>query len=133
MKTESTIRNCPVSFKFQCPLKWEVLQSTENAAIRFCDQCREKVYFCATDEETIEHASAGHCIAREMPKESQMPLMIGRPKIEDERLQILSNHRRRRELEINEALQNLPSTRSCPKCRYPIPDHYIRCKVCEYS
>ncbi|MEN9360305.1 MAG: hypothetical protein RL095_1840 [Verrucomicrobiota bacterium] len=133
MKTERTIRNCKVSFKFQCPLKWEALQSTEDDAIRFCDQCREKVYYCATDAETIEHARAGHCVARLMPEESQIPLMIGRPRIEDERMQILAKHRIRREHEINESIQNLPTISSCPKCGYPIPDHYIRCKICEYS
>jgi hypothetical protein len=38
------------------------------------------VSFCRTDEETLRHARAGHCIAREEPHGGELPeLVIGTP------------------------------------------------------
>jgi uncharacterized protein (TIGR02996 family) len=59
----SPIENCPLSFKFRCPMQWEKLLRTEVAAVRFCDSCRKKVYYCGSIDEAREHAVAGHCVA----------------------------------------------------------------------
>ncbi len=67
MKTSRTIRNCLPAFRVVCPLQWEALAPTDDPAIRHCARCARQVHYCTTDAETIAHAKAGHCIAREMP------------------------------------------------------------------
>jgi uncharacterized protein (TIGR02996 family) len=57
------IEKCSLLFKFRCPKQWEKLQRTEVAAVRFCDSCLEKVFYCGSIEEARDHASAGHCVA----------------------------------------------------------------------
>ena len=68
METNLTIRNCAASFRFQCPKLWEKLSPTESPTVRHCSCCDRDVHYCTTDEQTIEHAKAGHCIAREIPE-----------------------------------------------------------------
>jgi uncharacterized protein (TIGR02996 family) len=60
----SEIENCvQVHFRFQCPKKWEKLRPTGLAAVRFCDACRESVFYCGSIEEARDHATQGHCVA----------------------------------------------------------------------
>ena len=59
----SEIENCQVTFKFRCPQKWNKLQPTGKAAVRYCESCRKKVYYCGTIEEAQDHAEEGHCVA----------------------------------------------------------------------
>jgi uncharacterized protein (TIGR02996 family) len=61
--SRSPIENCSLSFKFRCPERWEKLLRTEAASARFCESCRQKVYFCGSIEEAREHARVGHCVA----------------------------------------------------------------------
>lgn len=77
-----------------------------------------------SDEETIERAKAGHCIAREIPDEKELPkLMIGMPKDpvvqtpEQKEALKLSG----REHAIDDSIKNADSKRSCPQCYYPAP------------
>ncbi len=58
------IDNC--EFKFKCPLLWENLTETEDGKIRFCGECKRKVYFCENDEELKSRAEAGECVAVNM-------------------------------------------------------------------
>lgn len=57
------IEICGVRFRFRCPKRWELLQVTSNAALRFCEECRQDVYFCDTIQKAQEHAKHGHCVA----------------------------------------------------------------------
>jgi hypothetical protein len=134
VKTTRTIRNCPLPvFRQVCPRRWEALTQTGRAGVRHCGQCDQNVYLCTTDEETLSHARAGHCIAREMPDASELPVMyLGRPARvaphtpeQDEALR-LSRHERN----IDDALKNLNSPRCCPRCKYPAPRWRTRCRVC---
>jgi uncharacterized protein (TIGR02996 family) len=59
----SALENCENRFLFQCPERWDRLAPTKVAAVRFCQACRERVYYCSTIEEAKEHAGQGHCIA----------------------------------------------------------------------
>jgi uncharacterized protein (TIGR02996 family) len=59
----SEIENCQVTFKFRCPQKWNKLQPTGKAAVRFCDSCHKEVYYCGTIEEAKDQAEQGHCVA----------------------------------------------------------------------
>lgn len=57
----------PVRFAFTCTKRWETLAPTDAEAVRFCKQCREPVYYCATIADAETRAYAGQCIA--IPKE----------------------------------------------------------------
>jgi uncharacterized protein (TIGR02996 family) len=52
------------SFAFECPLKWENLTQVEGSSTtRFCDQCKQNVFYCETIGEARSHAFRGHCVA----------------------------------------------------------------------
>ncbi|HTL27611.1 MAG TPA: hypothetical protein VL282_00255 [Tepidisphaeraceae bacterium] len=134
MKTKRTIRNCPLPiFRQECPRLWEELTPTADASVRHCGHCKQDVYLCSTDDETLSHARAGHCIARMIPDESELPVMyLGQPKHvppttlkQDEALRL--THRERG---IDDALKNLKAPRSCPRCHYPAPSWRSSCRVC---
>jgi hypothetical protein len=132
MKTKLTIRNCETTFRFQCPKIWSELNPTPSAQVRHCTVCDCDVFFCNSDEETIVHAKAGHCIARELPDEKELPLVyLGRPK----NPQVPTPEQKRardwsmRERGIDDSIQNADADRSCPKCNYPAPRWRETCRV----
>ena len=50
-------------FEYACPLNWNELRSTDNAMVRYCDQCAKAVTLCL-DEVQIDLAlEEGRCIA----------------------------------------------------------------------
>ena len=57
------IQNCTWKFTIQCPREWSKLQSTPDAAVRFCETCLRQVYRCDTDAQVRAHVKAGHCVA----------------------------------------------------------------------
>jgi uncharacterized protein (TIGR02996 family) len=57
------IENCGLEFRFECPRQWEALRHTENAAVRFCDACERRVYYCQTVGEARSLARLGECVA----------------------------------------------------------------------
>jgi uncharacterized protein (TIGR02996 family) len=58
------IENCNVRWRFQCPKKWDQLEETISADVRFCSACRKDVYFCRSVEYAREMAETkGHCVA----------------------------------------------------------------------
>lgn len=136
MKTEQTIRNCERTFRKVCPRSWNELADTESPAIRHCSQCDRDVYFCTSDEETIAHASAGHCIAREIPTTDELPVVYlgmpkNPPKVTPE--QTKAHEWYARENAIDDSLKNIDSTRACPKCKFPAPPWRITCRVCNFE
>jgi uncharacterized protein (TIGR02996 family) len=60
---ELPVENCGPEFEFQCPRRWEKMQSTDDPRVRFCDACRKNVYHCSTAREVQHHATQGHCVA----------------------------------------------------------------------
>ena len=51
-------------FEFICPKTWDELELTASEDIRFCNHCKESVYFVGSDMDAFdEHAKSGHCIA----------------------------------------------------------------------
>jgi len=87
-------------------------------------EMRSRRLFFGNDEETLGHARAGHCVARELPDESELPVTyLGEPtNVPQETPQQEEAWRTsRRELEIDKALKNLSAPRCCPKCDYPVP------------
>jgi hypothetical protein len=95
------------------------------------------VFYCTTDEETIAHAKAGHCIAREMPDEAEMPAVyIGQPSNVEPMTQAQTEalQWRRRESGVDDSIMNAEtSARACPKCQYPAPDWRLSCRVCGFE
>ena len=61
--SQSEIENCESRFIFNCPERWDNLAPTNVAAVRFCQACKERVYYCHTIEEAREHALSGRCVA----------------------------------------------------------------------
>jgi hypothetical protein len=137
MKTQLTIRNCETTFRFQCPKLWSELSPTASAGIRHCFVCDCDVFFCKTDEETIDHAKAGHCIAaRELPDENELPhVYVGQPvnppisTVQQEQAAKWFG----RERAIDDSIKNADAGRSCPKCNYPAPRWRVTCRICGYE
>src|SRR5437868_7072389 len=136
MKTKLTIRNCESTFRFQCPKTWVELSPTASDHVRHCTVCDCDVFFCKSDEETIEHAKAGRCIAREIPNENELPqVYVGQPKNpavptpEQEK----AAEWFRRERGIDDSIKNAGADRSCPKCNYPAPRWRETCRVCGFK
>jgi len=135
MRTNRTIRNCPVRMQVVCPKRWDDLASTDRADVRHCAQCDEDVHYCRTDAETLTHARAGRCIAREEPDASELPnIVLGRPavplEITEQQEAALRLRARERGIAtlLNGRLEG--ASRDCPECGYPVPDFRVSCYVC---
>ena len=64
--SRAPIDKCPTTnlqFRYQCPRSWESLTSTDDATIRFCNQCQKHVYFCSSLQEVRSNASDNRCVA----------------------------------------------------------------------
>src|SRR5262249_26789520 len=61
--TRAPIENCGVCFQFRCPKRWEQLKTTADAMVRFCESCRQNVFFCSSLAVAQTHAFLGECIA----------------------------------------------------------------------
>jgi hypothetical protein len=86
-------------------------------------------------EETLAHARAGHCVAREVPDESELPaIVLGRPSIpiEPSPEQRAALKQMARERAIDDILAwNLSDYSRCsPTCNFPVPDFRSTCRVC---
>jgi uncharacterized protein (TIGR02996 family) len=57
------IENC-AEWRFECPKRWDELETTPSPNVRRCGACRQTVYYCQTSAELREHAGThGHCVA----------------------------------------------------------------------
>ncbi len=93
-EVEKRKRNA-VHFEYECPKRWEQLQTTEDPFTRFCDECQKRVFFCESIQQAQRHADRGHCIAVDStiartsgdvqtsrlrdPKQFHAALVAGRP------------------------------------------------------
>lgn len=70
-----------VRFAFACRKRWETLAPTEAESVRFCQLCRERVYYCDTVEDAASRARAGECIAvpKALSDNDAENLTLGRP------------------------------------------------------
>ena len=139
MTATQTIRNCLPMFRVVCPKSWDALAATDDPAVRHCGRCDRAVHYCTTDAETIAHARAGNCIAREMPDVSGMRYVtIGtpsRPPPPPPTPEVIAERSwLRRERGIDDAIENAQrATRACPECAYPAPDWRVACRVCGFA
>jgi hypothetical protein len=113
------------------------LAETDRPDVRHCERCQSEVYFCVTDEETIAHAKAGHCIAREGPDQAELPtIVVGKPvRVPEPNLsQSEALDWKIRELNVDDSIRNATRwRRGCPRCSYPAPDWRVACRVCGFQ
>ncbi len=133
-----SIRNCPATdFRYRCDKTWDELAETDRPDVRHCERCRSEVYFCATNEETIAHAKAGHCIAREGPDESELPhswvgIPMGVTELTPAQSEAVAWNIR--EAHVDDSIRNVTRwTRACPRCSYLAPDWRVVCRVCGFE
>jgi hypothetical protein len=75
------VKDCVFSFK--CPKQWAALQVTENPNVRYCDSCKENVWFCKNGKALKEAVKLGRCVAVEISPYSDNinklsgPVMLG--------------------------------------------------------
>ncbi|MCY1013653.1 FHA domain-containing protein [Nannocystis pusilla] len=70
-----------VRFAFACPKRWETLAPADDASVRLCQQCNERVYYCETVADAEVRAFAGQCIAipRALADGGVQTVQLGRP------------------------------------------------------
>jgi hypothetical protein len=94
------------------------------------------VHFCDSDEQTIAHAKAGHCIARELPNADELPaIYVGMPKElpVQTREQTAAAEWFSRERGIDDSIRNADSIRCCPECNFPAPPWRVSYRVCGFE
>lgn len=67
------IEDCASDWEFKCPKRWDALQPTDRPDVRFCDTCKENVYFCATPEQLLERTGQRRCVAFRAASSSSKP------------------------------------------------------------
>jgi len=75
------IENCASDWEYKCPKRWEALSETAHSNERFCETCKEIVYFCNTEKELSAHVEQRRCVAFDLqadPKtdEPQMTVRV---------------------------------------------------------
>jgi hypothetical protein len=123
MHTDRTIRNCTVRIDTPCPQRWDELQVTDSPNVRHCHVCARDVFFCSSAEETLEHARAGHCIAREEPHASELPRMVlGRPTV----VPVVTNEQERaRAVGASRARNQHPASWTARSCISTVPGPWV--------
>lgn len=78
------IENCGSDWELQCPKRWEDLSVTHRSGERFCETCKETVYFCATEEQLQEHTRQRRCVAFDLrePSTVEEAAAVGSPPTE---------------------------------------------------
>jgi len=56
-----TISNC--KFTFLCKKTWESLDETDNPDVRYCNGCKQSVYFCHDENQLISAIQLKRCVA----------------------------------------------------------------------
>ena len=85
--TTRSILFCEPGFQVECPIRWDALQITDDAAVRMCSTCQRNVHFCETLDQAISEAAAGHCVA--VPSSMRdKPVRIGELMLSDDRKEL---------------------------------------------
>ena len=71
------IRNCTWKFKFQCPLRWSSLRTTDDPNVRLCESCLRNVYLCENEEQLAERAASGQCVALRFERDEEGEMLLG--------------------------------------------------------
>ena len=130
-------------FKVFCPKSWDSLEPLADPQTKHCQTCNQTVYLCVSDEETLQHAEQGHCVARSIPSVDSATAdsesyFLGEPdakwlrqKVAAERAKREVEERAALEVAIGEALRSGHFTaRRCQACHYPVAQWYDACRIC---
>ena len=52
-----------IEFEFECPKQWEQLTPTDAVGVRYCDACRQNVYYSESIDDAKRNAAQGRCVA----------------------------------------------------------------------
>jgi len=78
---KTAIRNC--TFAYRCDQKWEELKETEQATVRFCDACKQEVFFCDTNDQLADAIKHNLCVAICIEPSIRKPIiLLGLPAID---------------------------------------------------
>ena len=55
------IKNCQV--KYRCPKTWGSLIKTEDARIRYCNECDRGVHSCSNEDDLLDAMKNDWCVA----------------------------------------------------------------------
>jgi uncharacterized protein (TIGR02996 family) len=69
--TKVKIENCPFSLESKCPKCWDrLLPATSTSlrfgdelSVRFCEACKENVFYCTSITQAKGHMQSGSCVA----------------------------------------------------------------------
>src|SRR5262249_4182769 len=61
--SQAVIEKCKVRFEYECPRTWDNLRATDDARVRFCNECRRQVYYCETVAQARVLGLRGECVA----------------------------------------------------------------------
>lgn len=59
----AAVERSTVPLAFACPMRWERMRPTEDARVRVCGACAERVHWVESVEEADARASEGRCVA----------------------------------------------------------------------
>lgn len=60
---EKDVNIVECKFEYKCPQKWENLRDIGQKDMRFCDACKDLVYFADTDWKLQQLKREGKCVA----------------------------------------------------------------------
>ena len=66
-----------VEFTYRCPQRWDTLQLTDDANVRYCSECERNVHYCQTAREAQNLADRGECVAIDS-RLARLPLSLVR-------------------------------------------------------
>jgi hypothetical protein len=67
------------SFEFICDKKWDDLVATASPVVKFCGDCRQRVFRVTSETQEVVATKLGRCVAvrRKAPGEKEMSTMMG--------------------------------------------------------
>ncbi|MEZ4298779.1 MAG: hypothetical protein R3B70_27760, partial [Polyangiaceae bacterium] len=121
--------------------RWRVLRRLLGVFVDYVNEAMREPWSAGDYRNVVllDHARAGHCIAREEPHASELPrVILGRATItvEPTEQQLAALSLRRREAGITRLVNGgrlQGATRSCPECNYPVPGSGKSCYVCGFE
>jgi uncharacterized protein (TIGR02996 family) len=62
-RTEVTVCRERVMFRYECPKHWWQLTPTDQASVRYCEDCSQSVHFSGSLNDVRFHVEREHCVA----------------------------------------------------------------------
>jgi len=85
---------CAWALEFPCPKQWENLQATDNPKVRWCETCKNRVYFCDTIDAVRGNAQQGRCVAVSLTVVRQTGDLARHARLQPREMRLLGQIRR---------------------------------------